>query len=399
MSQLDSGKRRPHSSRPSTLAAHAGDDPFRFLGAAAPPIFETSTFVFDGFDSLDEAFGNVEEHCVYTRGINPTVRVAEEKIAALEGGDACRLFGSGMAAISAGILSCVKAGDHVISIDTVYGPARAFLGSYLKRFGIETTFIGGTDVAEFEAAMRPNTALFYLESPSSSVMKLQDLEAVARLAKANGIKTAIDNSYCTMLLQRPLELGIDLSIYSATKYLGGHSDVLAGAIVGRTELLRQISAEEHHLLGGIIGPFEAWLVARGLRTLPVRLKQHQANAGQVAEFLHGHDRVRRIYYPGHPSHPQYDLAQRQMKGASGLLSLELDTDDVAAVRRFVDAIQYFGLGVSWGGYESLMFLPYIGRNRNADPSTWPSPSLVRIHVGLEDPADLMEDLDQALRKM
>lgn len=390
MSQLDSGKRRPHSARIDTLAAHAGDDPFRFLGAAAPPIMETSTFVFENYEALAAAFADMEHHAIYTRGINPTVRVAEEKIAALEGAEACRLFASGMAAISAAIMNGLKAGDHVISLKTVYGPAQNFLANYLPRFGVETTFIDGTDIAQFEEALRPNTKLFYLESPSSFLMHLQDLQAVAALARSRGIRTVVDNSYSTMLLQRPLDLGIDLTVYSATKYLNGHSDVVAGAVVGSLDLLRQISWQEHQLLGGIIGPFEAWLVARGLRTLPARMRQHQASAVQVVEHLAGHGRVRRVFYPGHPSHPQYALAQRQMEGGSSLLSFELDTDDHGLVKRFTNAVRYFGLGVSWGGYESLIMPAAIGGSK-ALPQ-----SLIRIHVGLEDPLDLIEDLDQAL---
>jgi len=399
MSQLDSGRRRPHSNRPLTQAAHAGDDPFRFLGAAAPPIIETSTFVFDSYEALEEAFANPIEHCIYTRGQNPTVRVAEEKIAALEGAEECRLTASGMAAISSAIMACVKAGDHIVSVNTVYGPAFNFLSKYLPRFSVETTFVEGTDVAEFEAALRPNTMLFYLESPTSGVFKLQDLPAVAALARSRGIRTVIDNSYSTMLLQRPLDMGIDLSVYSATKFLNGHSDVVAGAIVGRRELVNQVYGTELQWLGGIIGPFEAWLIARGLRTLPLRLQQHQQSAMEVAGHLAKHPRVKQLNYPGHPSHPQYELACRQMKGGSSLLSFELDTRDLDAIRRFTNAIQYFGLGVSWGGYESLMFLPIIAHARELPPERWESPGLVRIHVGLEDPIDLIADLDQAMARL
>ncbi|HEY3365640.1 MAG TPA: PLP-dependent aspartate aminotransferase family protein [Symbiobacteriaceae bacterium] len=396
MSQLDSGRRRPHSRRIETIAAHAGDDPFRFMGAAVPPIVETSTFVFDSYEALEEAFARPDDHCIYTRGNNPTVRVAEEKIAALEGAEACRLFGSGMAAISAAILTFLKAGDHVVAVSTVYGPAFNFMTQYLTRFGIETTFVDGTDVGQFAAAVRPNTRLFYLESPSSFVYKLQDLAAVATLAREHGIRTVIDNSYCTMLLQRPLDLGIDLSVYSATKFLNGHSDVVAGAVVGSRELIGQINKFEYPLLGGIIGPFEAWLIARGLRTLPMRMKQHQANAARVVAFLAGHPKVKQVYYPGHPSHPQYELACRQMKGASSLCSFELDTQDLAAIKRFTNAVRYIGLGVSWGGFESLMFLPLIAQSREVPPEKWTSPGMVRLHVGLEAPEDLIEDLDQAL---
>jgi cystathionine beta-lyase len=399
LSQLNSGKRRPHSDRLATLAAHAGDDPFLFLGAAAPPIVETSTFVFESYEALEEAFANPDSTCIYTRGNNPTVRVAEEKIAALEGAEACRLFGSGMAAISAVILSCVKAGDHIISLKSVYGPAYNFMANWLPKFGVETTFIEGTEIAQFEEALRPNTRLFYLESPTSYVMKLQDLAAVAALARARGVSTAIDNSWASMLLQRPLDFGIDMTVYSATKYLNGHSDVVAGAVVGSRAALEHINRQEHQLLGGIIGPFEAWLIARGLRTLPARMRQHQESAAQVAEYLARHPKVKAIYYPGHPSHPQYALAQRQMKGASSLLSFELDTRDLAAIKRFTNSIRYFGLGVSWGGYESLMFVPLIAQSREVPPEKWQSPGMVRIHVGLEDPQDLIEDLDQALARL
>ena len=390
---------RVPSQRMDTLAAHAGDDPFRFMGAAAPPIFETSTFVFPSVADAVAAFADDQEHYVYTRRRNPTVRAVEEKLAAMEGAEACRLFASGMAAISAAILSCVRAGDHVVCVDTAYGPAKAFITGYLSRFGVSATLVDGCDPAEWEAAVRPNTRLFYLESPSSNLMKLQDLAAVTAIARRHGIATVIDNSYCTMLLQRPLELGVDLVVYSGSKYFGGHSDVLAGAVLGPAERLRRIGEEECMLLGGIIGPFEAWLIGRGLRTLPVRMRQHQVSAAKVAEFLAGHDRVARVHYPGHPSHPQYDLALRQMRGASGLLSFELDTRDLNQASRFVDALRFFHLGVSWGGYESLVFLPVIGAMHKVPEAKWPSPGLVRIHVGLEDVADLLADLDQALRAM
>jgi cystathionine beta-lyase len=397
LSQLCSGKRRPHSNRLETLAVHAGDDPFLFLGAAAPPIFETSTFLFESFEAFEEAMRRPEEHCVYTRGNNPTVRVVEEKLAALEGADDCRLFASGMAAISAAILSAVRTGDHVVTIKTIYWPAHDFMKRYLARFGITVTFVDGTDPAEIEAAIQPNTRLIYLESPSSAVFLLQDLAAVAAMARARGIRTIIDNSWATSLLQRPLELGIDLVVYSATKYLGGHSDVVAGAILGRKELMDQITRAEHPLLGGIIGPFEAWLIGRGLRSLPARMRQHQRSTAQVVEFLATHPRVRRVHYPGHPSHPQHALFQRQMSGASSVFSFELDTDRLADIRRFTNAVRYFGLGVSWGGYESLIY-PLALR------TSWkggevPQLNLVRAHVGLEDPADLIEDLDRAIASL
>lgn len=381
-----------------TAAAHAGDETARLAGAASPAIVQTSTFVFDTFEAFQEALSDYESSFVYTRGNNPTVRATEEKIAAMEGAESCRLFGSGMAAISSAILSQVRMGDHIISIESVYGPAYRFLSEYLPRFGVHTTFVEGTDPAHFEAAIQPNTKLIYLESPSSMLFKLQDLPAIAQLARPRGIRTAIDNAYSTMMLQKPLDMGIDLSIYTATKYLNGHSDVVCGAVLGSRELVGQVSAWEHQLLGGIIAPFEAWLLGRGLRTLPARLRQHRESAAEVVDFLAGHPRVRRMLYPSHPSHPQYELASRQMKGSSSLFSIELDTENLDQIKRFANAVHYFGLGVSWGGFESLMVLPAAFAGRPGAPAGHP-PGLARLYVGLEDPADLIADLDQALRSM
>jgi len=243
-----------------------------------------------------------------------------------------------------------------------------------------------------------DTRLIYLESPSTMLLKLQDLAAVAALAKRHGIRTAIDNSYCTMLLQRPLDLGIDYSVYSATKYLNGHSDVVAGAVVARRELIEALSTE-HQLFGGIIGPFEAWLIARGLRTMPARLRQHQQSAAQIVDYLVKHPKVAKVHYPYHPSHPQFELARRQMKGASSLLSFEIDSPTLDRMRTLANAVRYFGLGVSWGGHESLLTMPLIYQSRSLPPERWTTPGLVRLHVGLEAPEDLLEDLDQALAKI
>lgn len=392
-------EKRKHgrSTRIDTIATHGGDDPDKFLRAASPAIVQTSTFVYDTYEGFEEAFHNPDAF-IYTRGNNPTVRVAETKIAQLEGAEACRLFGSGMAAISASILNSVRTGDHIVTIDTVYGPARNLMLNYLPKFGVETTFIDGTDPAEFAEAMRPNTRLFYLESPSSFFMKLQDLQAVTALARANGIRTAIDNSYSSPLLQRPLELGVDLSVYSVTKYLNGHSDVVAGAVTGSAELVGAINKAEFPILGGVCSPFDAWLIARGLRTLPARMRQHRANVVPVVDFLAAHPRVRTLYYPGHPSHPQYELAQRQMKGASSLLSFEIDTDEMDLVKRFINALQWFPVGVSWGGHESLL-VPYGLTQGRTLPAEKRRDGLLRVHIGLEDPQDLVEDLDQAFAKL
>lgn len=388
------------SKHPRTQLIHSGDDPFRWFGAAAPPIFETSTFTFPDTDAAEAAMDQPDRIYHYTRGLNPTVEVAERKIATLEGGEACRCFGSGMGAIAAAIISQLKAGDHVVAVRSIYGPTYSLLTRILSRFGVTHTFVAGTEVAEFAAAITPQTRLIYLESPSSLVLKLQDLAAVAALARHHGIVTAIDNSWATPLYQKPLALGIDLVIHTATKYLAGHSDTVAGAVVGRAEVIRRIAATEFALLGAALGPMEGWLLVRGMRTLAVRLAAHQQSARQIAAWLEQHPRVRRVHYPGLPSHPQYELAQRQMTGCSGLLSFELDSEEPAVTRRCVDSLQYYGLGVSWGGFESLVWAPIVTQAKRVPREQWAHsgviPGLIRLSIGLEDAADLQADLEQAL---
>lgn len=388
------------SRRPRTQLAHAGDDPFRWFGAASPPIFETSTFTFPNCDAAEEANVHPDRLYHYTRGLNPTVEVAEKKIAALEAGEAARCYGSGMGAIAACIISQLRAGDHLIAVRTIYGPAYSLINRILTRFGVAVTYVEGSDVAEFAAAVRPNTRLIYLESPSSLYMKLQDLQAVATLARKHGITTAIDNTWATPLYQQPLALGIDFSLHTATKYLAGHSDTVAGVIVGKQAQISSINRTEYALLGAALGPMEGWLLTRGMRTLALRMAAHQESAMQIAAMLDKHPRVRRVHYPGLPSHPQHELAKRQMSGCSGLLSVELDTDDPMTTRRFVDSLQYFGIGVSWGGFESLVWAPIITQARNIPREKWAenlvTPGLVRLSAGLEDAADLCEDLSAAL---
>ncbi|MCL4517422.1 MAG: PLP-dependent aspartate aminotransferase family protein [Firmicutes bacterium] len=385
-----------------TKLLHSGEDPSQYFGAAVPPIVQTSLFAFEDYEALDEAFGDREHHFIYTRGQNPTIDLTAAKIAALENGEAARLFSSGMAAISSTILSQVSQGDHIVCVKSAYGPTMKFLRNWLTRFGVETTFVDGTDPAEFEKAVKPNTRLFYVESPSSLVFEMQDLRAVSAIAKEHGIVTMIDNSWATPIFQKPLDLGIDLVVHSATKYLAGHSDVVAGVCVGGKELVSKIAANEHVLLGGITGPFEAWLLLRGLRTLDVRLERHQKNALKVAAYLEAHPKIKRVYYPGLKSHPQYELGRRQMSGSSGLMSMMIDCD-LPGVRRFVDSLRVFRRGVSWGGFESLAYAPIISMAREQPEEVWRAagvePGLIRISVGLEDVEDIIADLDAALARV
>lgn len=375
------------------ICTHLGDDYEKFMGAIVPPIFQNSLFV-QGTDGGE--YG--ENPYIYTRVSNPTTDVAERKIAALEGGETAKCFASGMAAITAAVMSVIEKDCHIITIANVYGPTRTFFSTYLKKFGISVTFVKGETVEEFEAALQPNTRLIYLESPSSFVFRMQDLAGVAALAKARGITTVIDNTWATPMYQNPLELGIDLVVHTASKYLGGHSDIVAGVVIGKSERMERIAKEERELFGGIMDPHQSWLLTRGLRTLPVRLKAHGESALKIAKFLENHDKVKRVYYPGLESHGQYDLGQRQITGYTGLLSFVVDEDD-EAILAFVKGLEMFQWGPSWGGFESLVVAPFLGKT-DEELEEWCLPrGLVRIHVGLEHVDTLMADLDAGLKKL
>lgn len=374
-----------------TLCAHAGDDPARFAGAPVPPIYQNSLFTSPDCETFAERGSQRPAAYDYTRVANPTTDVLQTKLAALEKTEAARCFASGMAAVTAAVLHCVRTGDHVVAVETAYGPTRQFFSGYLPRFGVSVTYVAGTDPQQLADALRPETRLLYLESPSSLVFRLQDLHAAAALARERGILTAIDNSWATPYFQNPSAYGIDLVIHSATKYLGGHSDVVAGVVLGSRERLADLAQWEGQVLGGILDPFAAWLLLRGLRTLPVRMDRHQENGLVAARFLAAHPRVARVYHPGLPSHPQHALARRQMRGCSGLFSLELKEGGRAAAYRVANRLRYFGIGVSWGGFESLA-IPMSFPAAEGEEPRWG----LRLSIGLESAADLLEDLEQAL---
>lgn len=382
------------SLKPETRIIHQGEDPFLYMGAVVPPIFQNTLFTFKDYDSLEEAMGSSAGRFIYSRSENPVSSVCTTKIAGFEGGEAALLFSSGMAAISSAILSIVKSGDHIVCIKHVYGCTRVLLTRWINRFGVSVTFVGGYDPADFEKAIRPNTRLFYLESPTTMVMDVLDTRAIVSIARSHGIKTIFDNSYATPVFQRPLSQGVDLVVHSASKYLAGHSDVVAGVCVGRKEDIRRIHDAELTLLGNTLPPFESWLLLRGLRTLSVRMERHQRNAMKIAGFLESHPRVKKVNYPGLPSHPRHELAAAQMDGTSGLMSFELDTD-IPGLKRFINSLRLFRIGVSWGGFESLVFPTAVEREYREELGL--GPGFVRISVGLEDPDDLLNDLDTALK--
>lgn len=377
----------PEMQDPETICAHWGEDRTQYQGAVIPPIYQNSLFTSSTCEGRNE--------WIYTRVSNPTTDVTEAKIAALEGGEQARCFGSGMAAISAAILSCIKAGDHVIAPETSYGPTRQFLADYLKRFGVTTTFIDGCDPQEWQDALLPNTTLLYLESPSSMIMKQQDLAAVVEIAKAQGAATICDNSWASPIFQTPLRFGVDLVLHSATKYLGGHSDIVAGVVIGSKERMQKMVGEEGCLLGAVLDPFASWLMLRGLRTLPIRMERHQQNARRLAQALYDHPAVANVHYPGLPSYPQQELTCKQLRGTSGLFSFELKAQGKEETYRFINALRYFGIGCSWGGFESLA-IPWTAPPKLLGLTGTTPRWLVRVHIGLESVDDLWADLENAL---
>jgi cystathionine beta-lyase len=379
-----------------TICAHLGEDRKLNRGAVTPPIFQNSLFTFPTCEDRGRKWLSPDQDVYdYTRVSNPTTDIAEAKIAALEGGEAARCFGSGMAAISAAIMSCVKAGDHVVAVETGYGPTRQFLSDYLVRFGVSVTYVDGSDVAEWEDAILANTTLFYLESPSSVIFKQQDLRAVASLAKAHGISTICDNSWATPIYQNPLRFGINLVLHSATKYLGGHSDIVAGVVAGSAERIKKLVAEEGCLLGAVLDPFASWLLIRGLRTLPVRMEAHQRSGRHIACALTNHPAVAAVYYPGLPGDRQPELTKSQLRGTSGLLSFELKNPGRDPVYKFCNHLKYFGIGCSWGGFESLC-IPSGAPEKSVGGTGNGHRSMVRLHIGLESADDLWDDIESAL---
>jgi len=385
----------------SWILNHLGEDREQYFGAVAPPIVQSSIFAFPTVAKMREGFRDELAAHVYTRGNNPTVEILRRKVAALEGAEDCLMFGSGAGAISAAVIASVRGGDHAICVARPYSWTRAVLRDLLGRFGVTTSFIDGTEIANFERVLTEKTRLIVLESPNSMTFEQQDIAAVATLAKARGIRTLCDNSYATPLNQSPLALGIDLVAHSATKYLNGHSDVVAGALCGSHALIRDIFRGPFMTLGAILAPHDAWLMIRGLRTLQLRMQRIAATTADVLAFLETHPRVRRVYSPRATGNPQLGLTARQLHGASGLLTIELDAADVAGVERFCDSLKRFLMTVSWGGYESLLF-PVAAVHPADSPLTSPGAlplSLVRLSIGLEEPEVLIRDLDEALARV
>jgi cystathionine gamma-lyase len=375
-----------------------GDRQFNRTSAVAPPIYQTANFRGDSADDFARRAGEPRHPEFYTRYGNPNLAQVESLLANLEGAESALVTASGMGAISATVLALVGVGDHVVAQTNHYGGTDNLLNKVLPRFGVDVTRVDQRDTTNVERALRPNTKLIVLETPSNPVLALTDLASVASVAKSRGIRTAVDNTFATPLNQRPLDLGIDLAVHSATKYFGGHSDLIAGAIMGPRDLVMRIW-DMHVILGAALGPFDAWLLLRGLRTLALRVERHNQNAMALAEFFEGHQAVARVNYPGLRSHPQHELARRQMSGFGGMLSVEL-RGGYETASRCLNALQLASRAASLGGVETIAvhpasnFLHYMTLDEAARIGM--APGLLRISVGLENVDDLIADFEQAL---
>ncbi|WP_127903726.1 PLP-dependent transferase [Solirhodobacter olei] len=373
----------------SLIVAHDSEHAFE---AVVPPIVQTSLFTFATYAEMVATYRGEKQRPVYSRGLNPTVRVFEEMLARLEGAEDALALASGMAAISSTVLTFVEPGDRIVAVRHVYPDAFRLFGTHLKKMRVEVTYVDGRDEAAVAAAL-PGAKLLYLESPTSWVMETHDVAALARLARAAGALSVIDNSWASPLFQRPLSLGVDLVLHSASKYLGGHSDVVAGVVAGPKALVDRIRSEALPYLGGKLSPFEAWLLVRGLRTLPVRMKAHEASGLEVARRLQAHPAVAQVNHPG-----LANALPPGLTGTSGLFSFTFrEGVDVAA---FCDRLTLFKLGVSWGGHESLVVPGEVVLQQKAQPNSAQAfgidPRSVRLHVGLEGTEALWRDLEEAI---
>jgi len=406
------GSRHKREARPralSTLAIHAGEEPDPTTGALTPPLHMSAAFRLPGFgpDLFDAlTMESTEPPFAYARWGNPTARALEAKIAALEGGEAALTLATGMAAVSALCFTFLKSGDHVVASEVCYAGSVELFGIHLPRQGIEVSLVDTSDLKQVREALRPNTRLVYLETPANPILRISDIPAVASIAHAAGALLAVDSTWATPCLQQPLAMGADYVIHSATKYLNGHGDALGGAIVGPAAGLHRIRKEALVHLGGSISPFNAWLIMRGLATLPLRMARHSQTALEIARFLDGHPAVSRVAYPGLQSHPHHALAARQMSTGGGMLTFQLKGGLGAAIT-LAEKIRLFTYATSLGHARSLLFYyptdlyvdaaTYLDAEQKARIREWTGDGLVRVSAGLEDAGDLIADLDQALR--
>lgn len=387
-----------------TKAIHAGHHKDPVSGALTTPIFATSTFVFDSAEQGGRRFALEEGGYIYSRLGNPTLTQVEEKLAALEGAEACMAMASGMGAISSALWTALKAGDHVIADETLYGCTYALLSHGLTRFGVEVSFVDATDPENVRKAMKENTKVVYLETPANPNLKIVDIKTISDIAhEKEGCLVMVDNTFCTPFIQRPIELGADVVVHSATKYLNGHGDVIAGFVVGSVEFMTQVRLfGVKDMTGAVLSPFDAYLIMRGMKTLEIRMERHCQNAMEVAKFLENHPAVEKMYYPGLESHPQYELAKKQMSLPGGMISFEV-MGGVEAGKELLNGLNLCVLAVSLGDCETLIqhpasmtHSPYTREERLAAGI---EDGLIRLSVGLENVDDIIADLKEGLDKI
>lgn len=381
-----------------TLVVHAGIGSYQF-NPVVPPIYQVSTFSFDDAAHGADLFAGREQDYIYSRMGNPTVEALERSVAALEGGHTALACSSGMAAIHTALGALLRQGDHVICSDAVYGPTCSLIEGYLERFGIESTMVDTSDLDAVERAFRPNTKVLYIETPGNPTLVLTDLESACRLAHQRGALVVVDNTFMGPMAQRPFIWGADVVVHSLTKFLNGHADVVGGAVVVKDRERYDEFRKVLTLLGGVLAPFESFLVHRGIKTLALRMQRHCDSALKIAEFLEGHRAIAWVNYPGLRSHPQYRLACKQMASGGAVVSFEL-RGGIEAGRRMMDGVEIFALAVSLGGVESLIEHPasmtHASMGRDARRRGHITDGLVRISVGIENVDDLIADLEQAL---
>jgi len=383
----------------ATLAIHAGEEKDQNQSLAAP-IYMTSTFTFDDIQQADDIFSFKRQAYVYTRGGNPTINLLERRVAALEGGAGGVAFASGMAAIISTLLSLLKGGDRILAHDNLYGSAFSAIKSLLPRFGIEADFVDMTDLANVKRALTPNTKVIYLETPTNPSVEIIDIAGLTAITHSSGAKVVVDNTFATPFWQRPLELGADIVLHSATKYLCGHGDALGGIVVAKEEsYLPELKFGYMCELGGVISPFNAWLILRGIKTLGLRMQKHAENADAIVQFLLKHPKVSRVLYPGLESHRGHEVAKKQMQGFGGIVSFELHGDENVA-RKCVESMEMAKIAVSLGDAETLIEIPALMTHRSYTDEDLKrcrfSKKTIRISAGLEDQRDIIADLEQAL---
>jgi len=383
-----------------TDVIHEGYDTKDMLGSLSTPIFQTSTYTFDSAEQGERRFAGEEEGYMYSRLGNPTVTVLENRIAALEGGERGLAFASGMAAVSSVLVALTKANDHILASEGLYGCTFGLLTMMKGKYNVDHDLSAMATKEDIKALIRPNTTCIYVETPINPTMKLIDLEQVAEVAREFNIPVVVDNTFSSPYIQRPLELGCDVVIHSATKYIGGHGDVIAGLAIGTKEFLDDVQMTTQKDMGGIMSPFDAWLLIRGLKTLPLRMDRHSDNAEKVFEKLNSHSKITNVYYPGDQSHPDYSVKQKQMKRGGGLISFEIKGTKRDA-QDFLNKLSFIKLAVSLGDAETLIEHPATMTHavvpEEERKNMGISDQLIRLSVGLEAWEDVWEDIEQALK--